>query len=93
MLLEEADASIIRLARGNNPIWPRQFQDWRKLVPQYFRKTIQPTHIRGVKMSRLKRVFDDTYDACDRVEICSAQMATEMPQFTRQPRRGWGPHP
>jgi len=92
--LKQADAPIIRLTRGKDLIRPRQFQDWRRLAPQHFEEISDPpTHIRGVKMSRLERVFDNTYDACDGVEICSAQLATKMPQFTRRPRRGWGPHP
>jgi hypothetical protein len=38
-------------------------------------------------MRRLERVFDNTYNAFDGVEICGAQIATAsvIPQFARQP--------
>lgn len=50
------------------------------------RKTIRrPTHVRGVEMSCLERVLDNTYDAFDGVEICGAQITTEIPEFMPTP--------
>jgi len=40
--------------------------------------TRRPTHVRGIKVGRLKRVLDNTYNAFDGVEICGAQEATEI---------------